>query len=964
MWSGLTTITQPSIVSNVQNVPTITHPSIVQNVCNLDVPIEYIENESDALVDIINNISTEPINNSIQSAKIPILRKPSNVVKMSNIVLTPKIPILSKKSKIPILPKIVNTPNIVSTLNISKIKIKPKCQPSIVKQKIKRKISDSDREHIMENFKQLNKPHNRCDEYHHITQFLFEHILSCFPILIASLLGLFDASTYDTYYFGCLVGNIQYGKTIPIQMIIWYQKFIMRRQTLFVTANRKSVRSGYIDDVNSFNQLIESGLQQYLNQHWTTWWVINFDQKYISKDLVLAVLLDHFSLKPIEYQKYKYTDHINGSFPVFIQQPDNLKAMLRFYKKTIGSDSGLSIIIDEVHKMFSAPWKERIINGLTNKRINNNNIMKLFQHKAKNKKLALFGITATPCRVFNDPHINVTHKYVIKSDGHKGYVYHRSIDDSMAKINIISDYEIPTIIKRIGHILDNHKINPLIIKGKIVTPLIVINTERETDDHCAISYACDQAFTNQLIIQEINEKSFNNTTYKTPAEFLDQCNLDKPIVLIGRQCFDMAVKIKPTYHVKESTTHCLYGITDYVYQHANCGESILQHMRPFGYYPEAFKICYHLTKSTQKMIRTALIQNEHIVCQFDPTIGHSSIKQLNYVGDFMHPTPKNLDPYSNQTQTQHSNFSEMSDNDPTIDYQLKGQVNHIQTQCYHLDLSNIRNNFMVKVYLEAIHGNQKLLTERRIQYLQDNYTIYTTLGDLYSHKGGTNNSFKDKFKNYLNRLINDVFNQSRNRVQIAYNTQRDLDINLGVCFPNDNTQWQINASVGPETSVLTHIPITVYPVNYKIREQSCGDNIYHIYQRAYSDPPTKWVVCCRDTQIVIGMKDFELSESFDNEDYIKTILDEITDIQEKTRYNQMRTLLSIDSLKKHIGVSFEITALHLANYRQISSGRKYGHLFANSIGQYANLKEFAKKYSGVNNAILASFFRFTDYSIN
>ncbi len=273
---------------------------------------------------------------------------------------------------------------------------------------------------VLEKFKDIQGLHSKCPQYHDMVRDIFIGVSHLFPILT----GLFKKKYTKQYSYELILGPVQNGKTRPIHLIIWHEKFINRRTIIFITANRSSARHGYIDDTDKFNQYIDTILTKYLDENWNQWWIEQFDNKKITRASVHMALLNHFSLKGQNFRNYEYGNYINGKFPVFLQEKTNIKAIFRLYKKTIRSDNGLAIVIDEVHKMYTDSWENRQIDGLTNKAMNNNNLMRFFKNRAIDNKLTLYGMTATPCRVFNDPHIAITHKFMMKCDGYKGCFYH------------------------------------------------------------------------------------------------------------------------------------------------------------------------------------------------------------------------------------------------------------------------------------------------------------------------------------------------------------------------------------------------------------------------------------------------------------------------------------------------------------------------------------------------------------
>lgn len=844
----------------------------------------------------------------------------------------------------------------------NKLKILPKSREKIhINKKIDKSLINKHEDVILEKFKDIHGTHGKCNQYNDMAVCMFMTMTLMFPTLMASLSGLFVKRFKKEYFYACILGLVQYGKTLPIHLIIWYEKFVNRRNVIFMTANRSSAREGYIDDTSKFNKYIDLSLKKYLNENWNQWWIDQFDKHQINYDLVHAVLLKHFSITGQNFKEYKHTNYIDGNFPVYLQEKKNLIEIAKLYKKTIKSDSGLAIVIDEVHKMYTASWKDRQIDGLTDTLINNNNFMKLFKKKAIENKLALYGITATPCRVMNDPHIAITDKFIIKSDGHKGYFYHGSIHDPISTKHIIKNYNIETIIDCVGDMINRNNTTPLIINGKLVIPLMIISTVKEKLQHKLIVDKIKHQFKDNVTVTEINEDT------QSSAQFLDNCRLDKPIILVGRQCFDMAVKIKPSNHTRETTTHLLCGITDHIYKKGSCGESILQSMRSFGYFPEGFKNHYYTTQKTFDVMIAAHNQNNSIITQYDKNLGYKSIINLDYSGVQLHPTPVKNDPYMNITQNVYTEPSHnVYDYDPTYECIKKGKINKISTLHHILDISKIDLN-------DSIITKNKLFNSAK--YLKENYHKYNCLNDLYGgyKKVNIDNSLTNDqkitrianrekliFKKNLNMFITGYYNPHKSkRTQIAYNDQRTRDIDIGVCFPKDKTDWQINVSVGPDTSTFTKLPITIYKEEYQTREKTCVNDVYNIYQRA----DNKWIVCYRNARTIMSMGELKLSKSTIEEKCINEILSEITDEKQKSRFNKAQSLLNKNNLKNGKKISFNITQNDLSSYLKNPSGRKNEEIFKNVVDHYQSLKHLRDKYQGLNVSILASLLTYTNYPI-
>jgi hypothetical protein len=677
---------------------------------------------------------------------------------------------------------------------------------------------------------------------------VFSQLLSSVPNLAKSLSELFTSVdpkiASNSAKFDILTGAVQSGKTLPLIMFLWNQKFVLMNLIMFITANRNAVRKDFITDIGKFNtslllKAISTVLMASNNQ------LRQQITSEISTDYLVGSLLQRLTLIPLDPMDKKKGNKallnptanlLTGHFMVFIQNTRNIRAALKYYSQARKSRC-LSVVIDEIHRMYTDGKDDQIHQGVrADTKLNLATLIDIFNAESQpdptNSKsipnVHLVGITATPIRVMADPtvKINAHHQYV--SDGYSGLEYlgpqhfRKSTlglglvggQRNPIKFHYMNGYEPSDIQQQIAMMLARPNLT-LTHMGQTlpVQKLIGINVSRTNDAQEKIANELNRVFAGQLVALSVNQHTF---TRQCPSisSYLSLCPMDLPIVLVGSAYFDMASKIKPSENTRLSNGRLLVGLTDYLIstsKDAN-GELLEQQMRPFGYYLPGFECHYHLTHESFQRIKSALDFNREVISKYKAKSGVDSIRTIAYEGQFIKPAP-------NVTYTE----TDYSRNSSLFPKMIRDTLDSV-----YIDYNQLAPNRVIKC------GHKTRFVNLAVEYPQlwQNLHLsqYTTYGDLSGHAS---------IQNQLREVICRDFlglTQGIDRVQGAYDDGRYKGLVSASVFPkkatkaNKESAWQVNVLIGNPTCPLTHIPVTIFDMDWSdpVRQGRAG--IYYLFQ--------------------------------------------------------------------------------------------------------------------------------------
>ncbi len=461
------------------------------------------------------------------------------------------------------------------------------------------------------------------DDYWNIVDACWNKITESFPKSHGSLQPLLtkiDRREFDSSY-DLIYGQVQSGKSRAMMMLMWYSVFIKTDIIPAVlTIKLSSVRDDFIGKMSSkgeLNSIVES---------------VILDQFPKFKPLISI-----FQLKGIDLQSLKKTRSSrlsHNEIPVLLQQPHNLKQLVEFYHQTCKDNrKSLLVLIDEIHGMYTDPFKTRIL-GLNSSKIVNQSMMYWLHQKAQAKKIALVGITATPARAISDPHLFPAQLHTLTSDPVREMTYFGKLSElterqfdldpalyhSQGFIPVTTGPDGQDLVAMLKQIVDRPHV--VLNDGAKLVKMVLITVDRYTDYHLDTASELLESTPN-LVIKIVNssktdtgDKQDLESIFKEVASMsassgeLAEKLARGALVIIGLGCFSAGVSVRPPPGMKiefsfDQTSYQVGFLTDQIYRatkplsaserkqatstltltQSRFLETNIQAMRLFGYYP-------------------------------------------------------------------------------------------------------------------------------------------------------------------------------------------------------------------------------------------------------------------------------------------------------------------------------------------------------------------------------------------
>lgn len=477
-------------------------------------------------------------------------------------------------------------------------------------------------------------------EYYDIIDLVVEAIRLKYPNYYQSVEPFIEDMKTATFQYSLLEGLVQQGKTIAAIIIIWILTLRYHYHVVFITKNISDVRSDVISKFEKgfLNNLIENvgrtyGLSSGEIDTFKITAESGLDQKSASGPPIRCVV------------------------PVFLMQPDNHKAVLNYFKRTLlqQHNSYCVFIIDEIHEMYTDTkefLQKRGFNQVGD--LGNRHLLHKLHELCAKHTCGILGITATPYRAMaTDPTCNPTKRYVITPDppfSDACYYGYCRTNKRLQNITLnIVDVDRSDLIDHVDII---HKIlarpRNVMPDGRIEIPFINIVHDRK---------ACEQHILYEMISHEFGHQVYcrlciakqtartNNIALdcvaETLSDFFNSNNLTQQIcqggalILIGNSRQGASITIKPALQSKcemnvAGSTYYIEGITDFIANVSDTLETQMQRNRHFGWYLRGHK-CYHwLPKKYAFDTQQGMMETSSGFCeQYDPSIGPASVYHIN-----------------------------------------------------------------------------------------------------------------------------------------------------------------------------------------------------------------------------------------------------------------------------------------------------------------------------------------------
>lgn len=402
---------------------------------------------------------------------------------------------------------------------------------------------------------------------------------------IAHLTGADETALDDV--FSLLMGEVQSGKFLTINILTWILVFKHQYRVSYLTKRLDIVRTDVLGKLH--NGLIKQVVDQCCSDH-------NVDASMYQLDTIGGL-----ALTAAKSRERKVC-------PIFLMENVNYLRLLEHLQRN--TREKMLVIADEVHELFTDTSFDILDGGLRQgSTITNRHFLhKLYSMCKETSGLRILGVTATPERTLvKDPLCCVDRVFYLTPDPPvKGFNYYGYNREGLQNVAVCErdDSDVDTInqiLSRKTTVLNNgqHEIKVVYI--------------------CTATYAADQAVIYERIVREFGDRVYCKmlisddtrrdndipTEYvvSSLAAFFNGSNLTDEIctngalVLIARKTLAASATVKP--EIGSSCTrfvdghqHTVVGITDQI---TGAGSSIEDHMqksRLFGWYPAGHSSTY------------------------------------------------------------------------------------------------------------------------------------------------------------------------------------------------------------------------------------------------------------------------------------------------------------------------------------------------------------------------------------
>lgn len=483
----------------------------------------------------------------------------------------------------------------------------------------------------IEKFKDVRGKHGLSEKYFEIAHLIWEDLKRHFPKTYGSLEKcLSQTENINSLMYDVIYGSVQSGKSRAIMLICWYCKYItIDILPVILTIKLSSVRDDFIGKASHHGE-INIAIQESIKR--------NFSKNCVE-------LNNYFMLKAVDLIQHRQKRSNNGEIVVLLQEPNNLRELAKFYNEYCQSGSGkkLLVIIDEIHKMFTVPMKNRE-DGLNEKELDgfkNQKMMYWLHKKFANHRIYLLGVTATAARTLVDSHIYPTTVHCLESDVVKNSIYYGKIYDKSPnkfrrnKTQLCNDGWIQwrssngDLIETIRKIVDRRSNE---INGTTIIKTVLITVERTKAGHYSILkeleddiYLKDK-FCSIIVNddQDNLQDQFDILKQKiSHKKSVRRCLVNGVLVIVGLGCFSAGVSVKPKPGTKiefdyGDQQYQIFGITDQIYNivtktDTKYMETNVQAMRLFGYYPIGYDLTLWTNNSDERDILIDQLQHNDFI---------------------------------------------------------------------------------------------------------------------------------------------------------------------------------------------------------------------------------------------------------------------------------------------------------------------------------------------------------------